>query len=275
MGVKSNARDSMSSWQTIKAAIDRNILKNAQFYFIATLLVIAYDAYKISAMERNMAQLTDAYRESTKSVLGVTVDGRILRIERQNVDAANYESLIATALRSLIVSRKDITKDYSVSAIKTPDDVLKNVDALGLFYKDYILFNSNLSDSDVMYGLSDKEKNEQMTIAKHYQSYLTGLLFMYTENSLPHQISISQTKVSMFVTDPKDKNRFTIAVEFPSITGSVDSTGRYIEGRGTDIVKATGFIDITRQTKNNPFGIKFTSLNISRSKVADLQPVNK
>jgi hypothetical protein len=247
MSVKPNDSDNHTKFELILAFVQRNILKNVQFYFAAFLILMVWQNLNF----RDQADLLDEMREdnlkANSKVIGLTADGRVIGIEKTQVDSANLQVVIARAIRdSFIVGRRELTKNYSVSTFQSTEDLLNNSDRLKSAFVNYIYLGQPES-------LNDDDRKFQVQSAQYFTSYLKWLLMSLNENNLPHFISITDMKIIQFI---PDKNRFSIRIQFPCQTESIGNDGKAISQYGINEVYADGVFDVAKGTTENPFGLK-------------------
>lgn len=247
MALKNNEADSHDKFSLAMAFIDRNVLKNVRFYYLSFLFLLALLVHHISEQNDILGKMEKDNASSYKSVIGLTTDGRVIGIERSEVDAENLKIVIARALRdSFIVSRRELTKNYTVASFESEEDILKNSPRLKSAFDDYIYFGDPAT-------LSDEDKTMQGESAKYFSAYLKYLLIALNTNNLPHFINITDMSVVGF---SSEKNKFTIRVQLPCQTQSVDNAGRTVDQQGVNELYAEGMFDITKRTATNPFGLK-------------------
>lgn len=247
MALKQNETDSASKFQLVLSSIQRNILKNAQFYFIAFLVLYAIDLGIRSDQNEILEKMRADNLQTNSKVIGLTVDGRVIGIEKSQLDAANMQMVVARAIRdNFIVGRRELTKNYTVSNFQSIDDLLNNSDRLKAAFQSYIYIGEPAS-------LGDEDKKIQAEAAQYFTSYLKYLLMSLNDNNLPHFISVTDIKVVQFV---PDKNRFAIRIQMPCQTESIGNDGKVVSQYGVNEIYAEGVFDIARGTVENPFGLK-------------------
>lgn len=260
MSLNYNDSDSRTKFQLVMSFLQRNILKNTQFYFIAFLFLFALDVYEKSQGNKVLLEMKKDNENSYKYVIGLTTDGRMIGIEKTQVDAANLQVIVARAIRdSFIVSRRELTKNYAVSLFENEEDILKNSPKLKSAFDDYIYLGEPGS-------LSEEDRVMQQQSVQYFTAYLKYLLISLNTNNLPHFINITDMKVVFF---NSDKNKFTIRVQLPCQTQSVDNAGRPVDQYGVNEIYAEGLFDITKRTPTNPFGLKIIPKDI---KIVEVHP---
>lgn len=258
--VKHNDSDSKGKFQLVLAFAERNILKNAQFYIIVFLVLFAIDLMQRSSMVDTLEAMRKDNLEANNKVIGLTIDGRVIGIEKTKVDAANMQTVVARAIRdSLIVGRRELTKNYTVSNFSSVDDLLNNSDRLKSAFTNYIYMGEPEK-------LSEEDKQFQAEAAQYFTSYLKYLLMSINDNNLPHFISVTDMNVVQFV---PDKNRFTIRLQLPCQTESVGNDGKVIPQQGVNEIYAEGVFDVAKGTHENPFGLKIIPKEM---KIVEISP---
>lgn len=247
MSVKPNDSDNHTKFELILAFVERNMLKNVQFYFAAFLVLMVWQNINLGDQANVLSEMREDNLKSNSKVIGLTADGRVIGIEKTQVDAANLQVVIARAIRdSLIVGRRELTKNYTVSTFQSTDDLLNNSDRLKSAFVNYIYLGTPES-------LNEEDRKFQAEAAQYFTAYLKWLLMSLNDNNLPHFISITDMKVVQFV---PDKNRFMIRIQFPCQTESIGSDGKAVSQFGVNEVYAEGIFDVAKGTPENPFGLK-------------------
>jgi len=247
MPIKDNDSDLQAKYKLVVAAVDRNVRKNIIIYFGIFVIIELYDSYRGMKQSEIIEKMTTTVAESYRGVVGLTTDGRVINIDKTQVDAENLKAIILRTLRdNFIVSRKELTKNYSVSNLQTEEDVLRNSPRLQAAFDDYIWLGdpATLSPEDLAF---------QKESTQYFMSYIGWLLINFNTNNLPHFITITDAVTTDF---KPDKNKFGIRLQLPCQTQSVDNAGRQIDQYGVSEIYAEGMFDITKRTATNPFGLK-------------------
>ena len=260
MALKKNDADSQTKFDLAVAFLERNVLKNAQFYFLAFLFLFALEQMNTSKQNDIMEKMRLDNLQSNSKVIGLTTDGRVIGIEKTQVDAANLQIVVARAIRdNFIVGRRELTKNYTVSNFQSIDDLLKNSDRLRGAFDDFIYLGEPSK-------LSEEDKAFQTQAAQYFTSYLKYLLMELNENNLPHFISVTEMKVVQFI---PDKNKFSIRIQLPCQTESIGNDGKVVSQFGVNEIYAEGVFDVAKGTPENPFGLKIIPKEM---KIVQIQP---
>lgn len=260
MSIKNNDSDSRTKFQLVLAFIERNMLKNVQFYFSAFLILMVWQNTNLGKQDEILSKMREDNLKSNSNVIALTTDGRVIGIEKTHVDAANLQIVIARAIRdSFIVGRRELTKNYTVSTFHSTDDLLNNSERLKSAFVNYIYFGDPAT-------LNKEDRKFQAEAAQYFSSYLKWLLMALNDNNLPHFISITDMNVVQFV---PDKNRFSIRIQFPCETESIGNDGKVISQFGINEVYAEGIFDIAKGTPENPFGLKIIP---KQMKIVEITP---
>lgn len=245
-----NEEDSIAYWKRLVDAVERHAKKYDRVYMALFIVSFLYIGWNQRALSVAMEKMTKQMDEERKSVIGLTIDGRPLQLQKTQLEAGYLENTIASTLKNyFIVSRKEITKNYTIASFKTEDDILKNSERLKIAYEEFILF----TDKEKIGSLPPEEAELQNKGLKAFKSYITYLLMSIADNNLPHYINTTQVNIVEF---QSEKNKFFIRVQMPCVVAYIDNANRPSEGNGVNEIVADGFFDITKRTKNNPFGLK-------------------
>lgn len=260
MSIKKNESDAKTPFQLALFFIQRNILKNVQFYFMAFLVLFFWQEINQSSQNSILEKMQKDNEKSYEKVIGLTTDGRVIGIEKTQIDAANLQMVIARAIRdNFIVGRRELTKNYSVAAFTGPEDILKNSQRLKGAFDNFIYLGNPAT-------LSDSDKAFQQDAVKYFSSYLKYLLMEVNENNLPHFISVTKMDVMQFI---PDKNKFSIRIQYPCQTESIGNDGKAISQFGTNEILAEGRFDVAKGTPDNPFGLKII---LKEMKMVEITP---
>lgn len=247
MPIQDNGSDGHTKFQLALAFLERNVLKNVQFYFLSFLFLFAWGELNRSSQNTILEKIRQDNLDSNSKVIGLTTDGRVIGIEKTQLDAANLQVVVARAIRdNFIVGRRELTKNYTVSNFQNVEDLLNNSDRLKSAFSNYIYMGEPAT-------LNEEDRKFQGEAANYYTSYLKYLLMSLNENNLPHFISVTDMTVVQFV---PDKNKFTIRLQLPCQTESVGNDGKVISQYGVNEIYAEGVFDVAKGTPENPFGLK-------------------
>lgn len=260
MAVQDNDSDSKTKMQLMLEYVQRNILKNVQFYFVAFLLLFLWQQMSISKQNTILQQMQKDNVEANSKVIGLTSDGRLVGIEKTKVDAASMQMVIARSIRdSFIVGRRELTKNYTVSNFQTPNDLMLSSDKLKTAFQNYVYLGP-------IESLSDEDKKFQSEAAQYYSAYMKYLLMQLNTNNLPHFISVTDMKIVQFV---PMQNKFTIRLQLPCQTESIDNAGKVLSQMGVNEIFAEGMFDVSKGTTDNPFGLKII---LKEMKIVEISP---
>lgn len=260
MSLTSNDAE-MNAWhKRFGAAVDRHVRKNIIIYFSIFAVMELYNSVQVGQQNDVIAEMKQTVVESYRGVIGLTTDGRVINIEKTQVTADQLkDNIIRTIRDNFIVSRKELTKNYSVSNIQTEEDILKNSPRLQTAFDEYIW----LGEQD---KLSPEDQAFQKESVQYFMSYINWLLINFNTNNLPHYITITDAQATDF---RPEKNRFSIRIQLPCQSTSIDNGGNRVEQYGVNEIYADGMFDVSKRTVNNPFGLK---LILRDMKIVQIRP---
>lgn len=217
--------------------------KNWKYIFTFVCICMLVVGCEVHNIADKIDRLEKVVYENNGKVVLTTADGRAIKVIKEPLKA---ELLRQYALRALtnnfIVSRAQLTDNFSNNTFKTYSDILKNAKNLESSFKEYF-------DDDDKVAIGD------------FVAYLQWLLSAMATDKLPEFLSIKDYTIDKY---EFNNNTFKIEISIQLVANSyILAKGKYETGGGVFKIYAEGDYDLQRSTENNPYGMKIRRLKIS------------
>lgn len=261
------------SFKEIKYRFERIILKNL-FYFIMIFFALTYyQSSKMGDLAQSQNDIKEEMVKQRNSYVALDGEGIPLSLPRTYVGAKNNDAIVAEALCKLIVSRANITKNFTVSKFDEVTDIAEQSQSLSTFANEYIMLHKNLLDNLKIEkeDWNDIQLNNKKGI-RYFTGYLKYLQNLLMADKLPHKLTIVDYQIISYV---HNGSKFYIELRVNEIVdryaGERDGKVLWDSKKGYTTIKAEGYFDIRLRTKRdkklellglNTKGLRFTYLNI-------------
>lgn len=230
-------KDETLSWKA-----ERFFAKNWQYIFwgiIICMLVVAWSLYNLTS---RMTSLEKTVAENNGKVVLTTTDGRAIKVTKTPLKAEYLKQFtISTFVNNFIVSRAQLTDNFSKNAFTKYSDILENSKTLAMIYTDYI------------------EKDNKQAIGD-FVSYLQWLLSAIAQDKLPEYIAIRDYNVQLY---EYNENAFKIVLNISvSAQSYILAQAKYLTQNGVIKLSATGTYSLEKSSDNNPYGMRLNSFAI-------------
>lgn len=217
----------------------------AKNWFIIALLSFSVTFYALYVSEKTanaIKKLEDTVYTNNLYTIMTTVDGRSIKVKKTKLEAKFIEKWLAkTLVTNFIVSRSELTHNFSITQFSTPRDVIKNSYKLQFIYTD----------------LMSKEDKE---VQQNLRTYLFKLQSMLGEDTMPEFITINNYHTEYF---KFNSNEFSMKVNVSVGTINYDiSRDEKYEKKGHVPIEVTGYVDLSKSTELNPYGLLIKKFNI-------------
>lgn len=217
--------------------------------FIAfAILVIAWEMSSISSRMKNLEKIV---HENNGKVVLTTTDGRAIRVVKEPLRAEYLKQFaVSTYLNHFVVSRSQMTKNFSRSSYNQLSDVLKEVPQLGMIYLHF------LDTKD------DKEKGikENKQAVGEFSSYIKWLISAVAQDKLPEFISIKGHTIDQY---EYIGNKFEIEMRIQITAQSYSiSQDKYLVQNGEFKIISGGSFDLAKGSEYNPYGLRIEKLRV-------------
>ena len=217
----------------------------AKNWFIIALLSFAVTFYALYVSEKTanaIKELKDTVHTNNLYTIMTTVDGRSIKVKKTKLEAKFIEKWLSkTLVTNFIVSRSELTHNFSINQFSTPKDVISNSYKLQFIYTDLI---------------SKENKEAQQNL----RTYLFKLQSMLGEDTMPEFITINNYSVEYF---KFNNNIFSMKVNVTVGTINYDiSQDEKYEKKGNIPIEVTGYVDLSKSTELNPYGLLIKKFNI-------------
>lgn len=228
--------------ETILFKAERIFAKN---WFIIALISFAVTFYALYVAEKTanaIKKLEDTVYTNNLYTIMTTVDGRSIKVKKTRLEAKFIEKWLAkTLVTNFIVSRAELTHNFTINKFSTPKDVIKNSYKLQFIYTDLI---------------SKKDKKAQQDL----RTYLFKLQSMLGDDTMPEFITINNYAVEYF---KFNDNKFSMKVNVSVGTINYDiSRDEKYEKKGTIPIEVTGNVNLSESTELNPYGLLIQNFKI-------------
>jgi len=228
--------------ETIVFKAERLFAKN---WFVIALISISVTFYGLYVLEKTataIEELKDTVYTNNLYTIMTTVDGRSLKVKKTKLEAKFIEKWLAkTLVENFIVSRSEITDNFRITKFTTPKDVISNSYKLQFLYKDLM-------------------SKEDKTVQKDFRTYLFKLQSMLGEDKMPEFITINNYNIDYF---NFNQNTFSMKVNVTVGTINYDlSKDEKYEKKGIVPIIVNGYVDLSKSTELNPYGLLLKSFNI-------------
>jgi hypothetical protein len=209
---------------------------------IGILLVFFYLSSKIGDVLDEVQKTAINVRKDIGKVIFVSSDGQIVKLKKSPVsytDKRVARYLANTIEDSLITDLVRISEGFK-KTYKNPVDLVEN-------YKPFKEFLTYI--------------NKRWLI-----NYANNILLLISEDNYPEYIQVYDKKINSYRV--LDNNSFDIEITYYVIKRSylkeILQPNKYVTAKDTINVKAKGFFNIVKYGSfDNPFGLKFTSIQIN------------
>ncbi len=230
-------KDETLSWKA-----ERFFAKNWQYIFwgiIICMLVVAWSLYNLTS---RMTSLEKTVAENNGKVVLTTTDGRAIKVTKTPLKAEYLKQFtISTFVNNFIVSRAQLTDNFSKNAFTKYSDILENSKTLAMIYTDYI------------------EKDNKQAVGD-FVSYLQWLLSAIAQDKLPEYIAIRDYNVQLY---EYNENAFKIVLNISvSAQSYILAQAKYLTQNGVIKLSATGTYSLEKSSDNNPYGMRLNSFAI-------------
>lgn len=235
------------SFEEIKNRIKRNMIKNVWFYVAFSSLVIISMAFALAWQSSTIKTLSLVIEKNSWRVLSLRDDGIPASLPLTEITPAHFEDAIRILIRDhLVLDREELTQNLN-SGVSTWQDLVKNTEKLREFYIYYIQPNNPKK-------LTAEQKQLFIQANREFSAFVTKLLQMLSQNTLPTQISITSSQTNKF---RADKNKFTIVMTVHYTTIIVKpNVNRVLKGEGQSVFTIKGYIDYNQRNSVNKLGIR-------------------
>lgn len=228
--------------ETISWKAERFFAKNWQYIFwgiIIALIVVSWSIYNITT---RMTSLERTVAENNGKVVLTTSDGRAIKVTKTPLKAEYLKQFAAsTFVNNFIVSRAQLTNNFSKNVFTKYSDILENSQALGMIYTDYI------------------DKNNKQALGD-FTSYLQWILSAIGQDKLPEYIAIRDYNIQQY---EYNENSFRMVLNISvSAQSYILAQAQYFTQNGNIKITATGTFNLELSSDNNPYGMRVTSFGI-------------
>lgn len=220
----------------------------ASFIGVA-LLMGACELHNISG---RMAKLEQIVLENNEKVVLTTTDGRAIKVTKEPLRAEYLKMfVVSTLVNNFIVSRSQLTNNFSQIAFKDYGEVLDNVPQIRNVLRNFMDWQ-NVPEKNI--------KVNQIAVGD-LRGYVQWLINSVSRDKLPEYIVIKDYSVEKY---EYEGDKFEIKVIIKVVTQSyIIAKNEYQQGSGEFGINATGKFYLERSSDVNPYGLRIESLKIS------------
>lgn len=214
-----------------------------------SVLVASCELHNISG---RMEKLEQVVLENNEKVVLTTTDGRAIKVTKEPLKAEYLKMfVVSTLVNNFVVSRSQLTNNFSEVAFKNYDAVLDNVPQIRNILRNFIDYKN------------DPEKNikvNQIAVGD-LRGYVQWLINAVAQDRLPEYIAIKDYSVEKY---EYEGDKFDIKVIIKVVTQSyIIAKNEYQQGAGEFGITATGKFYLERSSDVNPYGLRIETLRIS------------
>jgi hypothetical protein len=251
-----------NKFEEIKFNTQRFIAKNVMFFGLLFIIINIWGVIVINGMKTELKGMKEAQIIASKSAIGLD-NGVVVGLERNIISPRKNVDAILLALEKLVVSRAEITKNFTISQFDNLTQIVENSKSLDDFFSEYIVISQGKNEENT--------KIEKMGIG-YFTSYVESLKELIRENKLPHMLNITEYSYDedTFWTEA---SKFQITAKYKILMNIYDTqTQKWQPKKGEVIISARGFLDIDTRTKFdaklktkglNGLGIHFESFRVT------------
>lgn len=223
--------------------------KNWKYIAIFLCLSIIVFAYELSNISSQMKDLKKIVFENNSKVVLTTTDGRALRVIKDEIKAENLKQFAtSTYVNSLIVSRSQLTKDFSQTSFNDYGEVFENVPNLKNILLDFMDSNKE----------RDKEINQQAI--GDLRAYVQWLMSATAQDKLPEYISLKNYTIDRY---DYNANKFNIEISINTVSQSyILSSDKWVSQNGIFKIQSQGSFDLSKGTDINPYGMRIERIRV-------------
>lgn len=205
-------------------------------------LVMLVNACQIGSIESRMGELEKTVADNNGKVVLTTTDGRAIRVMKEPLKAEFLKQTVVSSLvNNLVVDRRTLTNEFNKMVFNTPQEVLESVPKLGMFFVNFI-------------------KQDDQQAVGNMRGYVQWLINSIARDELPEHISIKNYRIDKYT---YVGNSFETEVVITAIAQSyLISTNKYVSHSSVMKIQATGTFDLSQSTDENPYGLRYATLQI-------------
>lgn len=226
--------------------------KNWKFvaFFIGIAILVC--AYELNSISYRMKQLERIVLENNEKVVLTTTDGRAIKVTKEPLKAEYLKMfVVSTFVNNFIVSRSQLTNNFSQIAFKNYSEVLDNVPQI----------------RNILHNFMDYQNDSKKNIVANriavgdLRGYVQWLINAVAQDRLPEYIVLKDYSVEKY---EYEGDKFSIAINIKVVTQSyILSRNEYQQGESTFSISGTGKFYLERSSDVNPYGLRIESLKIN------------
>lgn len=238
--------------ESVSFKCEQFFAKNWKYVGGLISLAILVMAWEMSSISSRMKSLEKIVHENNGKVVLTTTDGRAIRVVKEPLRAEYLKQFaVSTYLNHFVVSRSQMTSNFSRSSFNQLSEVLSEVQQLGVIYSHF---------------LDTKEDKERgITINRQaigeFSSYIKWLISAVAQDRLPEFINIKGHSIDKY---EYNGNKFQIEIRIQITAQSYSiSQDKYISQNGEFKIISEGTFDLAKGSEYNPYGMRIEKLRIS------------
>jgi uncharacterized protein Veg len=207
---------------------------------IITIIVMCAQQFYIADRMSNLEKIV---AENNGKVVLTTTDGRALKVTKTPLKAEYLKQFaVSTYVNNFIVSRSQITEDFSKNSFTKYGDILQTSPFLKIIFDEFI------------------DKNDKVAVGD-FTSYLQWILSAIGQDKLPEYITLRNYNVPQY--EFKDNN-FIITIDIDVIAQSyMLAQAKYVTQKGTVRIVSGGTFNLELSSDNNPYGMRINRFQIA------------
>lgn len=223
--------------------------KNWKYVFFFMIFVGLIVAYELSNLSSSMQELKDTVEENNAKVVLTTTDGRAIKVTKEPLKAEYLKQFaLSTYVNNFVVSRSQLTDNFSKVNFTKYSDVLENVPTLQNIYQNFL----------------DSEKKENQEIDKvavgDFIAYIQWLMSAVARDALPEYMSVKDYSLDNY---EYNQNTFKIEINIKIVAQSyILARDEYIKQNGNFKIISEGSFDLAKSTDVNPYGMRIKRIKI-------------
>lgn len=230
---------------------------NRRYDFVLVAIAIAY-----ISVSSSLDDTVDLLNQKDKQIIDlalrttyITDAGVIKQYEKEKFDVYNQKDNVAKVLSDYLINSAFILTDaYKTKVYASEEDLYKKTKEFQLFYRAFLEVNPQIATQKAL------EENEK--VKKDWKQILRWFTAAVNENNLPHTMDKKVSDIE-FVNWSTENNYFLIRIKVPVYTKSMNKQNIEDAGLAEVTITAAGYYDLQQKSLPNPYGMKFTSLQLS------------
>ena len=213
--------------------------------YVAGFIGICFLIFSIEIrnMSEAMQELKKVVYDNNDKVVLTTTDGRAIRVTKEPLRAEFLKQYAISAFsNNFIVSRSQLTDNFTLNSFKNYEDVIKNAKGLAFIFETFFESGDKVATGD-------------------FVAYLQWLLSAMAQDKLPEYISLKDYVLDNY---EYNENKFKMELSLKVVANSyILARGKYEPQNGTFKIYIEGSYNLEKSSDTNPYGLRVQRLKVS------------